>query len=83
MNAIHCPDRRKRMARKACAMCSGSTNYAHIQTRCSDLKGRESSHLVELVTQVNWVDIVTFQIREHYDLFTLCEGTRSAKPSAG
>ena len=26
-NATHCPERRKRRARKACAMFSGSTNW--------------------------------------------------------
>lgn len=31
-------------------------------------KKENATNLVELVAEVYWVDVITFQIREHYDL---------------
>lgn len=33
-----------------------------------EAKETEASHLVKLVAKVYWVDIIGFQIREHYNL---------------
>lgn len=59
--------------KKACAPISGRTNWAHDKTRecfTCQVVFTEAVYLIELVAEVDRVNVVTFQIREHDDLST-------------
>ena len=75
-NAVHCPETRKSVVRKACAMFSGSTNCGrggHSGGGGARVRGRKrrsgyTAHLVELVAEVYRVDVVALEIGEHDNL---------------
>ena len=70
--AIHCPDTRNRKVRKAWAMFSGRTNCRVTGQRSNtNCHGATTTYLVKLVTKVYWVNVIAFQIREHYNLWRM------------
>ena len=76
--ANHCPEMRKRMARKAWAMFSGRTNCGRrvSGTRTTE---RMETYLVELIAEVYRVDVVALEVGEHDDLWV---GRHGLKVSA-
>jgi hypothetical protein len=68
-NAVHCPETRKSVVRKAWAMFSGRTNYTQnasvLATRIGCAKG---VNLIKLIAQVYRVDVIALQVGEHNNL---------------
>jgi hypothetical protein len=67
MNDIHSALIRKRNVRKACAAFSGITSLGSNKNRLEQ-SSTHSTYCIKFVAQVNRVDIVALEIREHYDL---------------
>lgn len=72
----HCPLSRKRSVREAWTIISGRMNCGCVKAgqvsddveAAADMLSVLGAHLVELVAEVDWVDVVAFEVREHDDV---------------